>query len=71
MSVDGSVPTTVALAVLPSWNVTLIAFAPSTTCWFVTMSTGGVDDEARAFGLGALVAEAAGARVDDDVDDAR
>jgi hypothetical protein len=32
---------------------------------------GRVDDEARAFGRGSLVAEAARGRVDDDVDDAR
>src|SRR5919202_3760640 len=36
-SVDGSVPTTFALAVLPSENVTVIEVAPSTTCWLVTM----------------------------------
>src|SRR5579864_2381720 len=38
MSVDVSVPTTVAFAVFPSWKVTLIEVALDTTCWFVTMS---------------------------------
>ncbi len=36
-SVEESVPTTFALAFLPSANVTVIEFAPSTTCWFVAM----------------------------------
>ena len=38
MSVDGSVPTSVAFAIVPSGKRTLIEVAPSTTCWFVTMS---------------------------------
>jgi hypothetical protein len=38
MSVDGSVPTTVAFAVLPVGKRTVTEVAPSTTCWFVTMS---------------------------------
>jgi hypothetical protein len=36
-SVEGSVPTTFALAVWPLAKVTLIELAPSTTCWLVTM----------------------------------
>ena len=38
MSVDLSLPMSVAFAVEPSWKRTLIEFAPSTTCSFVTMS---------------------------------
>src|SRR5215471_8423618 len=38
VSVDLSLPTTVAYAVEPSWNVTLIDLAPSTTCSAVMMS---------------------------------
>src|SRR6266576_4543377 len=38
MSVDGSVPTSVAFSTVPSWKRTLIDVAPATTCWFVTMS---------------------------------
>ena len=38
MSVESSVPTSVAFAVLPFWKRTLIEVAPSTTCAFVTMS---------------------------------
>ena len=36
-SVDGSVPTTLALAVVPSWNLTLTLVAPETTCSSVRM----------------------------------
>jgi hypothetical protein len=38
MSVEGSEPTSVAFAVVPSTKWTVIDVAPSTTCWFVTMS---------------------------------
>src|SRR3954451_19932475 len=38
MSVDSSVPTSVAFTVLPVWQRTLIELSPSTTCAFVTMS---------------------------------
>ena len=38
MSVDASLPTTRALYFAPFQNVTETEEAPSTTCWFVTMS---------------------------------
>ena len=37
-SVEASLPTSVPLAVEPSAKRTVIAVAPSTTCWSVTMS---------------------------------
>src|SRR5436853_5170 len=36
-SLSGSVPTTLAETIVPSWNVTVMRSAPSTTCLFVTM----------------------------------
>ena len=37
-SVEGSVPITFAVAVLPSWNFTVAVEAPATTCSSVRMS---------------------------------
>ena len=37
ISVEASLPTTVALAFEPSAKVTVTVLAPSITCWFVTM----------------------------------
>ncbi len=59
VSVEASSPTSVALAVVPSWKRTEILVAPLTTWSAVTMSPLLVDDVPGALGLRLLGAASA------------
>ena len=64
-SVDGSVPSTLARALRPSWNLTVTLVAPETTCSSVRMLPLRVVDDTGAFTLGLLRAAATAAeRID-------